>query len=156
MEIIEIKNLSEYEKKLVDAARNARKNAIPPISNYQVGAAVLTTDGKIYPGANIEDAAFNSTVHAEVSAISASNAAGHRNIRTLALCGEDKSSGKFLMPCLHCWQFICNFSEVVGGDIKIISVHSEGDNCAISSTGGSSPNYLNWRSIGVDLDKWKN
>lgn len=155
MEIININNLSEYEKKLVVVARRARINAVPPISNYKVGAAVLTADGKMFPGANIEDAAFNSTIHAETSAIAAANAAGGRNIRTLALCAEDKSSGKFSMPCLHCWQFICNYSEVIGGEIKIISVHGEGENCAISSTSDNLPNFLSWGSIGVDLDDWK-
>lgn len=155
MQIIEIHNLSEYERKLIDVARIARKNAVAPISNYQVGSAVLTVNGKIFPGANIEDAAFNSTVHAEVSAISAANASGDRNIRTLALCTNGNNPGKFPLPCLHCWQFICNYAEVLGEEIKIISVYSDGEKCAIGSTGNDLPNFLEWGSIGVDVDKWK-
>ncbi|OGH78601.1 MAG: hypothetical protein A2469_00120 [Candidatus Magasanikbacteria bacterium RIFOXYC2_FULL_40_16] len=155
MEITNIHNLSEYEKKLIEVARAARKNAVPPVSNYQVGAAVLTASGKIFPGANIEDAGLNSTVHAEVSAISAANAAGSKNIRTLAVCGGDSGSEVFLMPCLHCWQFICNFTEVIGNEIKIIGVHSEGDGCSIGSTNDGSPDFLGWRAIGADLDRWR-
>ncbi len=154
MEVTGINNLSDYEKKLVEAAREAKNNAVPPISNYQVGAAVLTLSGKIFPGANIEEPGFNGTIHAEVSAISAANAAGHKNIRTIAICGGGNSD-EFLMPCLHCWQFICSYSEVAGNEIKIITVHSEGDDCGISSSNDPTPDYFGWKAIGTNLDKWK-
>ena len=55
------------EKKLIEAALEARTHAYTPYSHFQVGAALMTKSGNIYQGCNIENAAYSPTVSAERS-----------------------------------------------------------------------------------------
>ena len=56
---------AEIRQKLIDTAKRAAKNAYCPYSGYAVGAAVLTDDGNIYDGCNIENASYSLTICAE-------------------------------------------------------------------------------------------
>ena len=63
-------------KRLHAAARKAMKNAYAPFSNFQVGAAILTADGKIFSGCNVENSSYGMTNCAERTAIFSAVAAG--------------------------------------------------------------------------------
>ncbi len=88
---------------LIEAALAARARAYTPYSNFQVGAAALTTSGRIFLGGNIENAAYPMTVCAERVAIFSAYAAGEREITALAVVTptDDVAS-----PCGACRQVI--------------------------------------------------
>jgi cytidine deaminase len=102
---------------LVDAAREARKNAYAPYSHYLVGAAVLTKDGRIFQGANVENASFPVGLCAERVALFSAVAAGARSFRVVALVTADGGS-----PCGACRQAIAEF----GSDIRILAIDHTG------------------------------
>lgn len=99
-------------KALIEKAIKAREKAYAPYSNFKVGASLLTKDGKIYTGCNIESASYTSTICAERTAISKAVSEGDMNFEAIAIVG----SSDFTFPCGVCRQVIREFSK----DIKII------------------------------------
>jgi cytidine deaminase len=94
-------------KKLLEAARDARKKAYAPYSRFRVGAAVLSGSGRIYTGSNVENASYGLTCCAERSAIFAMISAGEKKIAGLLIIGDSK---EFLPPCGACRQVIAEFA----------------------------------------------
>lgn len=90
---------------LVSLARNARQHAYAPYSHYRVGAALLTADGEVFTGCNVENAEFGSTVCAERVAIWSAVAAGHREFRMLAVVTSNGGA-----PCGSCRQVLVEFA----------------------------------------------
>ncbi|MBU3181663.1 cytidine deaminase [Clostridium psychrophilum] len=103
----------EYEK-LVSHALEARKNAYAPYSNFKVGAAVLTDDGKIFTGCNIENASYGATNCAERTAIFKAVSEGYKTIKAIAIVGVQND---YTYPCGICRQVIAEFATA---DTKII------------------------------------
>ncbi len=102
-------------KELVELAFKAMENAYAPYSNYHVGAALLTKDGKIFYGANIENASFGATNCAERSAVFSAYSNGYRkdDIEAIAIVSDgDKLAG----PCGICRQVL---SELLNQDTPI-------------------------------------
>ena len=81
----------EVFKQLIDAARQARQHSVAPFSNFQVGAAVRTGDGKIYTGCNVESASYGLTVCAERVAIWKALSEGERNFTELAVVADTET-----------------------------------------------------------------
>lgn len=100
---------------LIKEAFSAMKNAYAPYSNYHVGAAVLTADGKVFYGANIENASYGATNCAERSAVFSAYSNGYRKdtIEALAIVSDGK---RIAAPCGICRQVLC---ELVKGDMPI-------------------------------------
>lgn len=92
---------------LVAAARAARKKAYSPYSGVKIGAAVLTRDGEIFSGCNIENASYGLSCCAERTAIFNAVASGHRGIRSMAVVGK---SQEFTSPCGACRQVMVEFN----------------------------------------------
>ena len=86
---------------LIRRAKEARKNAYSPYSKVMIGAAVLTSDGKIFTGCNIENASYGLTMCAERVALFAGHARGKRGVVALAVAGP---SGNATPPCGACRQ----------------------------------------------------
>jgi cytidine deaminase len=84
---------------LVERAASVAANAYAPYSNYRVGASVLTTDGRLFDGVNVENAAYPLGVCAERSAIAAAASAGVRP-------GEIAAIGVTASPCGGCRQWL--------------------------------------------------
>lgn len=151
-----IELLDRHCRMAIKVARRARKNALPPVSEFQVGAAALTKRGNIFPGANFEEAALGSSIHAETSAISSANAAGDRNLKAIVVCADNLTNPKaFVTPCMHCWQFIHCVAEITGHPFSIILVHSRGNKAEIWTTAEKPPEPLSFSAIGIDLSKWR-
>ena len=72
---------------LVNRAIEAREHAYVPYSHFAVGAALLTKDGKVYPGCNIENSSFGATNCAERTAFFSAVYAGEREFEAIAIVG---------------------------------------------------------------------
>lgn len=99
--------------RLVAAADRARVISVAPFSNFHVGAAVETEDGKIYIGCNIESASYGLTVCAERVAIWKALSEGERRFKRLAIVADTEM---LTPPCGTCrqiiWEF-CRDAEIV-------------------------------------------
>ena len=92
---------------LVDLAIDASKHSHSPFSHFKVGAALLTDDGKIYTGCNIENASYGLTICAERTAIFKAMSEGERNFTAIAIFADSKDD--FISPCGACRQIISEF-----------------------------------------------
>jgi cytidine deaminase len=99
-------NLSPTEQALVQAARAARAHAYAPYSGYAVGAAVLTDDGRMFAGCNVENASYGLSVCAERVAVFSAIAAGARRLVAAAVCTPDGGT-----PCGACRQVLLEFAK---------------------------------------------
>lgn len=90
------------------AAHAARQKAYAPYSKYQVGSAVRTEDGRVFDGANIENASYGLTVCAERTAVAAAVLAGGGRIVAVAV--ETESSPP-AAPCGICRQTLAEFAD---------------------------------------------
>ena len=101
-------------QELVKEAIVARERAYTPYSNFDVGAALLTVDGKIYHGCNIENAAYSPTNCAERTAFFSAVYAGERKFSAIAVAGwySEESKNKeneMAFPCGVCRQVMMEF-----------------------------------------------
>lgn len=93
-------------QEMVELAREAKKNAYEPYSNYSVGAVVLTEDGSVYKGVNIENITFDMCSHAERTAVKSAIANGHRSFVALAISTQGEDG---VPPCGTCRQYLAEF-----------------------------------------------
>ena len=90
-------------------AREAALAAYAPYSNFRVGAAVLGADGRIFTGANIENAAYPASNCAEATAIGTAVSAGVRQVERIAVACIDADSVEAAYPCGRCRQILSEF-----------------------------------------------
>lgn len=100
---------------LVKEAIKAKELAYVPYSHFQVGAAVLTKDGKVYRGCNIENASYGATNCAERTAIYKAVSEGDRDFEAIAVVS---SSNDFTPPCGICRQVL---AELMPNGIIILA-----------------------------------
>jgi cytidine deaminase len=112
--------MKDNEDELIEAARNVRERAFAPYSNFKVGAAVRTKDGKIYAGCNVESASYGLTVCAERVAIWKAVSEGEREFAAIAVVVD---TPQLTPPCGACRQIIWEFC----GDVPVILSNLQGD-----------------------------
>lgn len=106
------------DHELFALAARARERAYAPYSGYTVGAALLTKDGKVYEGVNIENASFGATNCAERTALFSAVANGEREFAAIAVAGGRKGEQPSdCTPCGICRQVL---SEFCPPDFKVI------------------------------------
>ncbi len=93
------------DQALIAAAISAAEQAYIPYSNYRVGAALLTAEGQVYGGCNIESVSFTPTVCAERTALFKAVSEGARDFAAIAVVTRDGGS-----PCGVCRQMLYEFS----------------------------------------------
>ena len=98
---------------LISIAVKAQQNAKAKYSNFRVGAALLTLDGKVYEGCNIESSSYGLTICAERVALYNAIADGQSNFLSLALTN---SNNKYCTPCGACRQVLYDYAP----DLQII------------------------------------
>jgi cytidine deaminase len=94
------------DEKVVALAKEAMKNAYAPYSKFQVGAALLAKDGRVFTGCNVENASYGATNCAERTAIFKAVSEGYREFDAVAIVA---SSGDFASPCGICRQVLAEF-----------------------------------------------
>lgn len=99
---------------LIESAEQAACNAYCPYSRFHVGAALLTSDNKIYTGCNIENASYGGTICAERTAVCKAVSEGNRDFIAIAVIGYHKyrDDMTFCMPCGICRQILAEFAEM--------------------------------------------
>jgi cytidine deaminase len=102
---------------LVEAARRAREMAYAPYSEYKVGAAVLTGDGSVYTGCNVENASYPASICAERVAITKAISEGQRDFLAIAVI-----TGNGGFPCGICRQVMFEF----GPEMLVFIADTEG------------------------------
>ena len=100
--------MSEEIESLIETAKRAREQAVAPFSNFQVGAAVKTADGKVYTGCNVESASYGLTVCAERVAIWKALSEGERQFTDMAVVADTET---LTPPCGTCRQIIWEFAR---------------------------------------------
>ncbi len=98
---------------LIGFAKEARNRAYAPYSDFLVGAALLCSDGSVYVGCNVENAAFTPTCCAERVAIFSALADGKKDFSAIAVVGgkAGESADGRCMPCGVCRQVMSEFSD---------------------------------------------
>ncbi|MBW2062188.1 MAG: cytidine deaminase [Deltaproteobacteria bacterium] len=114
---------------LIAVARQAMARAHVPVSSFPVGAAVLTANGKIYPGCNTESIIAGLGVCAERSAIDHAVVHGERHFKAILIVSTQAAP---LLPCGACRQYLYEFSQNCHEDLMVYAVSREGEQVCYS------------------------
>ena len=120
------------ETDLIAAARKAALRAYAPYSKFSVGCAIESVDGEIVSGANMENACYRLGLCAEVSALTAAQAAfGLAKVARIAVAGGDGSGAELggvavVTPCGGCRQSILEAAQLSGRDVEILCASGDG------------------------------
>lgn len=112
--------MNERYTQLVNAAIAAKEFSYSPYSHFRVGAAILSEDGQIFKGCNIENVSYGATNCAERTAIFKGVSEGVKSIKAIAITSDEED---FTYPCGICRQVICEF----GTEVDIILVNNKGE-----------------------------
>ena len=107
----------ELREKLIQTAVEARRWAYAPYSRYRVGAALLTSSGKIYDGVNVENAAYPDSICAERVAVFKAVSEGEKSFEALVVATSNAGA-----PCGSCRQVLAEF----GLDTLVLIVDDQG------------------------------
>ena len=127
------------------------KNAYAVVSGFPVGAAVLTTTGKIFQGCNTESVISGLGVCAERSAIDHAVACGEYLYQAIAVTSELE---KPIAPCGMCLQYIGEFSQLADRDIEILMVGAAGE-IRESSIRDMLPTLFGPTDLGLDVSRYR-
>lgn len=133
--------LTDAERKaLIEMANEARGRAYAPYSNYRVGAALRTTDGRIFTGVNVENAAYPTSICAERVAVFKAVSEGEQRFEAIAVVTEGGGS-----PCGACRQVLAEF----GLDTLVLIADGRGRLIQETTVAGLLPGAF----TPADLDK---
>ena len=139
-----MKRLTQQEiDRLLDLAEEARDHSYAPYSKYNVGAALLTADGQIYQGCNIENAGFTPTVCAERTAFFKAVYDGHRAFRAIAVIATGDEMG---FPCGVCRQVMAEFCD---RDFVIVTANRDRSQVDVSLFGQLLPHSFGPKDLDV-------
>ena len=129
---------------LIEAAVQARLKAHAPYSDFLVGCAVESEDGRVAVGGNMENGCYRLGVCAEQSALAAAQMAfGLAGVTRIAVAGGPREAGSEagepVMPCVGCRQAIMEAAALSGRDIKVISCDHTGNNSQTYTIGALLP-----------------
>lgn len=114
----------DQKKRLIHLAQKARDKAYAPYSGYAVGAALLTAEGQVFTGANVENAVYPVTMCAERVAVFSAVSSGDRAFEALAVATRNGGT-----PCGSCRQVLAEF----GLDTRVLMV-DENDRLTMETT----------------------
>lgn len=100
--------MTEISNTLFEQAREVLKHSYAPYSHFNVGASLITRDGNIYSGTNVENASYSLTLCAEASAIAQMVSTGEQSIQAILVTA---ASEECCVPCGACRQLIKEFAN---------------------------------------------
>lgn len=129
MKEVNLKDLDSNWEELIDKAQKVKKNSYSPYSEFGVGAAVLSSEGKIYTGANVENNAYGESICAERAAAIKAVSEGAREFARLVVITD---SDKIMPPCGNCRQFLLEFKPEKTKDLKVLIANSSKDKLVLT------------------------
>ncbi|HUX05811.1 MAG TPA: cytidine deaminase [Acidobacteriota bacterium] len=132
---------------LIARAAEAREKAYAPYSGFKVGAALLTADGSVFTGGNVENASYGMTVCAERVAVLTAVAAGKREIVKLAVVTGNSPP---LAPCGACRQVLVEFAP--GAEVLAASTKGEVRTWTAAELLPDRPILLRLPACGIDAE----
>lgn len=112
--------LTRQESELITAARKVRRRAYAPYSRFKVGAALLTQDGDVFTGCNVENASYGATLCAERNAITTAVAAGQGSFAAIAIFTGTSPPAP---PCGLCLQVLVEFCT----ELSVVLANPKGE-----------------------------
>ena len=106
--------------KLISAAREAQRAAYAPYSEFKVGAALLTKDGHIFTGCNVENTTYGLSICAERVVVTKAISEGHKDFVLLVVVAD---SDEPISPCGACRQFMLEFNP----EMEVVMVGDNGN-----------------------------
>ncbi|MCL0052582.1 cytidine deaminase [Peptococcaceae bacterium] len=119
-ELIHLKNTVFPVTKLINLAKAAMQHAYAPYSNFCVGAALITLDGRIYSGCNVENASYGLACCAERVAIFKAVSDGIKEFKALAVIADTQN---YCTPCGACRQVMVEFAP----DMEVYTANKDGE-----------------------------
>ena len=149
--------LDKFQQSLLDAAVDAMKTAYNPYSRFFVGAALLSPDGRIIGGSNVENAAYGSTICAERTALGRANAMGIRIFEKVAvICrGETFDTESVTAPCGSCRQMLFESAQISDRALEVIMATTRKDKVVIATIEELLPLGFGPRDLGVDIKRYQ-
>lgn len=115
--------MSDFDA-LVAAAREARTRAIAPYSNFKVGAALVTADGQVITGCNVENASYGLTICAERVALLKALSDGHRSFTAIAVVADTDAPTPPCGPCRQLlWEYCGDIPVVMANLTRVAGTH---------------------------------
>jgi len=108
-------------KELAQKAVKAKSKALPPYSHFHVGAAILTDEGKVYLGGNIENSSYSLTICAERVAVFKAISEGERNFKAIAIASDNEG---FCSPCGACRQVL---NDLCGSELGVVMINNKNE-----------------------------
>lgn len=108
------------DEKLFETAREALQHSYSPYSQFRVGAALLSSTGKVFTGCNIENSSFSLTICAERTALFKAISEGETSFSKLVIVSDSED---FISPCGACRQVISDLA----GDVDVILTNGKGE-----------------------------
>jgi cytidine deaminase len=109
-----------HTTELYEAAKKAQEKSFSPYSKFRVGAALLTSSGKVFTGCNIENSSFSLTVCAERTALFKAISEGEHTFIKMVIVSDAED---FIAPCGACRQVISDLA----GNIDIVMTNAQGE-----------------------------
>ena len=138
MEIMKTMLTDEQKKRMIISALEAREKAYAPYSGYAVGAALLTKNGEIFTGVNIENSAYPTGTCAERVAVFKAVSEGEREFEAIVVASSNGGT-----PCGSCRQVLSEF----GLDTEIIIVDGEGNSVQETTVGEILPDAFTSKDL---------
>jgi cytidine deaminase len=113
---------TEQQGELIKAAQQVRANAYCPHSDYAVGAALLTQEGQLFVGCNVENDSYGLTICAERVAVFTAVASGARTVQAIAVATKEGGS-----PCGACRQVLAQFHPKDGSEMQVFLINHAGE-----------------------------
>lgn len=157
MQEIKYENLDKYQQKLLEEATVAMEEAYNPYSRFYVGAALLSQDGQIITGANVENAAYGSTICAERAAILRANVMGIRTFEKVAIIarGDGFNTTTITAPCGSCRQMLYESSQISERNLEVIMTTTKKDKIIVATIGELLPLAFGPKDLGINIKKYQ-
>jgi cytidine deaminase len=157
MDQIPFSALPERDCLLLHEAEKMLVRAYNPYSKFYVGAALRTPEGAIIGGANVENAAYGSTICAERAAILHANARDRRVFDAIAIItkGDKFDTEDVSGPCGSCRQMLFESRQVGNIPMRVIMANTKKTLIVVSSIDELLPLAFGPRDLGIDVEKYR-